>query len=153
MKDFVTSHVYGLIVVYVTAQLVALWFFVTRVPEWIRSLRAAAWPMSQGTIDIAEVKTFGDQAVAELGYSYVVRGERYAGYYSRQFADEQHAWDYLKGLTGQLVVVRYKDTDPNASALRACDQQSYVKLAGPGYLSSFLRAAFERLTEFYPRRL
>ena len=118
----------------------------------MRSLRSGSWPISQGRIETVSVKTFREQALAELGYSYVVEGDRYSGYYSRQFADEQHAWDYVNALQGQLVVVRYKENDLNVSALRDTDQQSYVNLKGSGFFSSFFRATFERLQEFYPRR-
>ena len=153
MRDFFHQHLRAVIFYYICALLAASWLLLKRLPEWIRSLRAGKWPASQGRIETADVKTIGDQALAELGYSYLVEGERYSGYYSRQFADAQHAWDYVKGLEGQLVVVRYKEDDPGVSALRSADQQSFVNLKGRGFFSSFWSAVLERLAEFYPRRL
>jgi len=152
MRNFFYEHFRSLIAFYASALLVALWFLLKRLPAWMRSLRAGSWPISQGRIETADVKTFQDQALAELGYSYVVEGERYSGYYSRQFADEQHAWDYVKGLQGQLVVVRHKQDDPVISALRSVDQQSYVNLKGSAFFSSYFRAIFEHLKGVYPRR-
>lgn len=153
MRDFLQAHLTALLVSYAGALLVASGFLFKRVPELIRSMRAATWPITQGRIETGDVKTFRQQALAELGYSYIALGERYSGYYSRQFADEQHAWDYADALQGQLVVVRYREDDPGVSALRSADQQSYVNLQGLGFFSSLVRAAFERLREYYPRRL
>jgi len=153
MKNFFYRHVFNFIAAYAVALLVGAWFLLKRLPEWIRSLRAGAWPSVQGRVETVNVTTFHDQALAELGYSYVVEGERFAGYCTRQFADEQHAWDYVDGLQGQLVVVRFEEKDPGISALRAEDQQSYVNIQGDGFFISFWKAVFERLTQFYPRRL
>jgi hypothetical protein len=153
MKDYIQSHLIAILASYAAALLAASWFLFKRLPELIRSMRAASWPLSQGRIETVDVKTFRDQALAELGYSYVVEGERYSGYYSRQFADEQHGWDFVDALQGKQIAVRYQEDDPSVSALRAADQQSYIDLRGPGFIGSLYRAAFERLREFYPRRL
>lgn len=153
MRDYIRAHLTSLLVSYAGALLAASWFMFKRLPELIRSIRAASWPISEGRIETIDVSTFREQALAELGYSYVVEGERYSGYYSRQFADEQHGWDFADALRGQRVVVRYRDDHPGVSVLRATDQQSYVDLRGPGFFGSLFRAAFERLRELYPRRL
>jgi hypothetical protein len=68
------------------------------------------------------VRTLAEQSLGEAAYSYLVEGERYAGYFSRQFVDEQDAWDYLRPLQGQPVFVRYKPGRPDVSAMRLTDQ-------------------------------
>ncbi len=153
LPNFFRQHIGALITTYASTLLVAAWFLLKRLPEWIRSWRAESWPIAQGRIETVNVTTFREPALAELGYSYVIREERFAGYYALQFADEQHAWDYVDGLQGQQVAVRYKENDPSVSALRTEDQQSYVKIEGQSFVTSFFRAIFERIAEFYPRRL
>jgi hypothetical protein len=136
------------------ATLIGSWFLFKRLPACVRSVRAGGWPTTGGTVETVEVSAIGEQALGEFGYSYLVEGDRYSGYYSRQYADEQHAWDYVGGLRGQPIVVRYKRGDPEVSALRASDQQAPVDLKGRSFLSSFLSALFARLREsVYPRRL
>ena len=116
--------------------LVTGWFFLKRLPGWMRSARAANWPSTDGTIETANVKVFGEQALAELGYSYLVEGTRYSGYYSQQFGDQQQAWDYLRGLQGRSVILRHKPSNPEISALRTADQQSHLDLKGGSLLNS-----------------
>src|SRR3974390_1249368 len=136
MKLFLEQYFRDLVAALAFAMVVASWFFLKRLPGWIRALRAEGWPTTEGRIETTAVKSFGEQALAELGYSYVVEGERYSGYYSQQFADEQCAWDYLKTLQGQSVVVRFERPRPEVSVLRTADQQSFVNLRGSGFLSS-----------------
>ncbi|HEX3321622.1 MAG TPA: hypothetical protein VHR84_13030 [Terriglobales bacterium] len=114
---------------------VGAFFFIKRFPHWMRILRASAWPTTSGQIEIADVSSFGGQAIAELGYSFAMEGTTYSGYYSHQFADEQEAWDYVTPLKGKHVVIRYKSTDPSTSTLLQQDQASDCQLAG-NYLRS-----------------
>src|SRR6185369_13091077 len=103
------------------------WFFVKSLPFKARALRSAAWPIAQGRIETVAVNAINTQkqiAVTNLGYSYYAEGELYSGYYSRQFLDEQVAWDYANELKDKTVVVRYKLGHPEVSALRINDQTS-----------------------------
>ncbi len=115
--------------------LIAAWFFVKRMPGWVRSVRARSWPMADGRIETINVKEFGQQALGELGYSYHVEGNRYSGYFSWQFGDEQQAWDYVSGLKGRPVTVRYLRNNPDISALRNADQ-SRTNLKGSGFFKT-----------------
>ena len=63
-----------------------------------------------------------DYALGQLEYSYRVHGEYYAGSIARQYPDEQAAWDFVDARRDQSVVVRYKDNNVQASALRDMDQ-------------------------------
>jgi hypothetical protein len=63
---------------------VGAFFFIKRFPHWMRILRASAWPTTSGQIEIADVSSFGGQAIAELGYSFAMEGTTYSGYYSHQ---------------------------------------------------------------------
>jgi len=99
------------------------------------------------------VKVFGGQALAELGYSYLVEGTRYSGYSSQQFADEQQAWDCVRALQGRFVVVRHERSNPAVSALRIADQQAHVDLGGSSLLNTIASAFFAFVREVYsPRR-
>jgi hypothetical protein len=111
--------------------LLIAWFFVKSLPARVRALRSTSWPIAQGHIETVGVNTINTQkqiATANLGYSYYAEGELYSGYYSRQFHDEQAAWDYASGLKDKTVVVRYKPGHPEVSALRINDQTADCKL-------------------------
>jgi hypothetical protein len=116
--DYVRTILWGCVFLAV----VAGWFFVKRLPALFRSFRAANWPMVQGDIESATVSAFAEQSLAHLGYSYRVEGERYSGYFVRQFADEQDAWDYIRPLKKQTIFIRYRPSNPGVSAVRTFDQ-------------------------------
>ena len=111
---------------YLLIAVVPVWFFVRNLPGRFRSWMSAGWQTVQGRIETVNVHTInvreGGDSTADLGYSYCVDKERYAGYYSRQFLDEQAAWDYADALKGQAVLARYKPSQPEVSALRPSDQ-------------------------------
>jgi len=90
-------------------------------------------------IETVNVKAFGQQALGELGYSYVVGADRYSGYFSWQFGDEQQAWDYVTGLKGRTVIVRYRQENPDVSTLRNADQLQ-TNLQGAGFLKTLWTA-------------
>jgi len=153
MIGYIREYFRGLAFIAAFIVLVAFWFFLKRIPGWMRSALAGNWPSTDGRIETANVRVFGEQALAELGYSYLVEGTRYAGYYSQQFADEQQAWDYVRGLQGRSVVVRYKRGNPEASAIRATDQQSHLDLKGSSLLNTIGSAFLTFVREVYsPRR-
>jgi hypothetical protein len=110
---------------------VAVWLFVKALPSKIRTLRSSRWAIAQGRIETISVDTINTQrefATANLGYSYHVEGERFAGYYSHQFDSEQTAWEYANSLKNKVVVVRYNPRSPETSALRLEDQPSGCEL-------------------------
>jgi len=110
----------------------ATWFFVKRLPDWFRSIRSARWPMVEGKIEALTVTTFAEQSLARLAYSYLVDGERYSGYFTRQFADEQDAWDYVRPLKGWAIFVRHKPSNPAVPSVRIADQNSLLARSGQG---------------------
>ena len=118
--------------------LVAAWFSLKRLPGLVRSIASASWPLTHGSFETVNVITFAEQALGQFGYSYSVNGERYAGYVSRQFADEQDAWDFLRSMEGQSVFVRYKATDPATSAIRIDDQSALLAPKQPSVLGPLL---------------
>jgi hypothetical protein len=147
MKDYILGHIQAVGVYLVFAAIVASWFGFKRLPSWIRAVRAGTWPMAQGRIETVAVRAIGDQALGELGYSYLVGRTRYSGYYSQQFTDEQLAWDYVTRLQAQSVVVRYRQGNPDVSALRIGDQQSYVSLRADSFLTNLVIALFNRVRQ------
>jgi hypothetical protein len=122
LPGFVSEYLrlYGFALAF--ALLVAVGFFIRRLPGWFRSMRAASWPMAQGTIEGVKVNVVSGQALGELAYSYIAEGERYSGYFLLQFANEQDAWDWVTPLKGQSIWVRYETGNPPFSAVRSEDQ-------------------------------
>jgi hypothetical protein len=135
LPNFLPRELRNLAFILFWVALVAVWFLINRLPGWLRSLRARGWPLADGRIETVNVKEFGQQALGELGYSYLVEGNRYSGYFSWQFGGEQQAWDYVTGLKGRPVAVRYMRKNPDVSALRNADQ-SQTDLKGSRFLST-----------------
>jgi hypothetical protein len=92
----------------------------------LREMGTENWPRANGTITAVSVKVIHgwvvDYALGRLDYSYRVAGEYYAGSITRQYPDEQAAWDFVDAHTNQPAVVRYKDDNAQASVLRDADQ-------------------------------
>lgn len=122
ISEYLRLYAAALAPAVVAAVVVAVDLFIRRLPGQLRSMRAASWPLAQGTIEAVNVKTVSDQALGELAYSYVANAERYSGYLLLQFADEQDAWDTIDRLKGQMIFVRYNATNPGISAVRTTDQ-------------------------------
>ena len=138
-SDLLRTYIFG----FAFALVVATWLFTKRFPEWLRSLRAAGWLSAQGTVESVDVKVVSGQALAQVAYSYLAEGERYAGYFSRQFTSEQDAWDYLGPLKGQPAFVRYQPGNPAASALRTDEQTSQFRTQRGGLIGG-LRGLLSR---------
>jgi len=111
--------------------MVSGWFLIKRVPAQIRSVFSKNWPCAEGKVETVAVKSFAEQGLGEIGYSYSVHGARYSGYFSQQFADEQDAWNYVNPLKNQAVVVRYQARNPMVSALRLSEQAQLFR-GSPG---------------------
>lgn len=125
--------------------LVTAWFFVKRLPSLLSSVRAAGWLPAEGKVETVMVSTFSEQSLAEVAYSYVAEGERYAGYFARQFVDEQDAWDYIRPLKGQSLLVRYKPGSPSASAVRITEQNPLFVGAQQNFARRWLSRSVEHL--------
>jgi hypothetical protein len=90
--------------------------------SWRRWRDAESWPTTMATIESKEVNQVqsgksSHYFVAELAYSYSVRGEFYSGYYKRPFESEIGAWEFADSLTGKSVLIHYKPNNPAISIL------------------------------------
>jgi hypothetical protein len=137
LREFIVAVAYLL--------LVAASLFLRRLPAWLRSIRGAGWPQAEGRVETLDVRTFSEQSLGEVAYSYLVEGERYAGYFSRQFADEQDAWDFLRPLQGQSIFVRYKPGRPDISAVRVADQGPLFTLRQRNFAGRLLNRSLQQL--------
>jgi hypothetical protein len=92
--------------------------------SWLRSKRAAGWPLAEGRIDSVEITkpifsftTRRGYYVVELGYTYSVAGTRHSGRYRRELPTEQEANEFVRDLQGKPVAVHCSPTIPSSSAL------------------------------------
>jgi hypothetical protein len=152
MFSYIEKYVIALGLIATFVVLAATWFLLRRLPCAIRSRFAKSWPLTDGRIETVHVRTLGEQALADLGYSYLVEGTRYSGYYSQQFADEQQAWDFVRRLQGQPVVVRYKRSDPGVAAFRTEDQRSGLDFKGVSLPNAIWAAFLSAARELYSSR-
>ena len=94
----------------------------------LREMGVDSWPRADGSITASKVNAVHgwilDYAVGHVEYTYRVHGEYYAGKMTRQFADEQAAWDFVDAHRDETVVVRYRDDKPGISLFLIPDQGS-----------------------------
>jgi hypothetical protein len=109
---------------------VLFWLPAFAVRQLVRSAKesgAEGWPHTNGSITAGDVKVIHgwilDYAVGQLDYGYRVHGEYYAGSITRQYADEQAAWDFVDAFRGWDALIRYRDDKAQSSVLREADQQ------------------------------
>ena len=125
--------------------LIAAWLFIKRFPEILAAVRAAGWPVAQGRVETVAVKTLSGQALGELAYSYLAEGERYSGYLTRPFADEQDAWEFVDQLKGQSLLVRYKPGAPSISAIRIVEQNPQVSAPSRNFVWRLFSVSLKQL--------
>ena len=111
-----------------------------RARRFAREAGVENWPRANGSVTAGNVKVIHgwvvDYALGQLDYSYRVAGEYYAGGITRQYPDEQAAWDFVDARRGKPVVVRYKDDHAQASVLRDADQElSWIHRTEPSLLA------------------
>ena len=138
MHSHLLGFVQRLLFALIFAFLVAAGLFIRRLPTWFRSLRTAGWLITEGRVESVTINTVSGQSLAEVAYSYLAYGERYSGYFFRQFADEQDAWNYAHPLKGETLAVRYNPNNPAASAIRTVDQTPLFVTAQPSLLGRLL---------------
>ena len=127
---FLRERGLGYLVVFLYSLVIAvLWipvFLIRQGTRLLKEIGAESWPRADGAIAGGDVKvTHGwilDYAIAQLDYSYRVRGEYYAGSVTRQYADEQAAWDFVDARCKKNALIRYKDDKPEVSVLLEADQ-------------------------------
>jgi hypothetical protein len=111
-----------------------------KVATSFREFGVDSWPRANGSITKGNVKAAHgwilDLALGELEYTYRLRGEYYSGSMTRQFPDEQSAWDFVDSHRDEPVIVRYRDDKPEDSVLLVADQGvAWAPGPGPGLLS------------------
>jgi hypothetical protein len=102
-------------------------FAIRRATRFLRELGADSWPRGNGSITGGDVKVVHgwvvDYALSRLDYNYRAAGEYYAGSITRQYPDEQAAWDFVDARRGKHIVARYKDDNAQVSVLLDTDQE------------------------------
>jgi hypothetical protein len=120
---YAVALVYSIVIA--TFWVPALLFRQTR--RFLREAGTESWPRANGSITSVNIKVIHgwivDYAVGQLDYGYKVASEYYAGSITRQYPDEQAAWNFVDARNGKAVTVRYKDDDAQVSALRDADQE------------------------------
>ena len=118
-------------------------FVLRRTGRFLRELGLDSWPRANGSISAVNVTVIHgwvvDYALAQLDYCYRVTDEYYAGSITRQYPDEQSAWDYVDARRNKPVVVRYKDDNAQSCALRDSDQDSSWSTAAEPGLFAMIR--------------
>jgi hypothetical protein len=66
---------------------------------------------------------------AELSYSYSLEGERYWGFYDREFGSEEEGWEFVRDLKDKAVAVSYRSQDHAKSTLSEEAVDMLLKMA------------------------
>ena len=111
----------------VTLMLVGTALSIIQFVSWKKFRNWQSWPTSEATVEdanVREVRTrHNHYFVAELGYSYVVNGQFFSGYFTRDFAREPDAWSYANQRRGTKAAVHYhpRRADRSKLAISECD--------------------------------
>jgi hypothetical protein len=130
-------------------------FVLRRVGRFLGQIGVESWPRANGSITGGNVKVIHgwvvDYALAQVDYSYRVSGEYFAGSVTRQYPDEQAAWDFVDAHRDQPIVVRYKGDKAQACALRDDDQgPSWAEGNGIGLFAMVWQHWRDELREVIP---
>lgn len=129
---------------FIYSLVVAVWWApalaVRRLGRVLREIGSENWQRANGSITAGDVTVIHgwivDYALGRLDYSYTVAGDFYAGSFTRQYPDEQSAWDFVDANRGKHVIVRYKTNNAQASTLRDADQDlSWNGISDPSVLA------------------
>ena len=119
---------------YVVALFYSVVVAVLWIPAWLfrkagqlfREMGTDGWQRADGVITGGSVSVIHgwvvDHALGRLDYSYRVHGHYYAGSVTRQYPDEQAAWNYVDARRNKTVLIRYRDGQAEVSVLRDVDQ-------------------------------
>ena len=94
-------------------------FLIRTLIRFVRLRSSVAWPVESATISSATcpAPSYGGP-VAELGYTYIHKGEYYSGVHTRAFMVRSSAEDYISRIhIGSQIPVRVKPTDPVTSVV------------------------------------
>lgn len=94
-------------------------FLIRTVVRFFKIRSSEAWPVEMGTISSATCPSgvFGGP-VAELGYTYIHKGEYYSGVYRKAFMLRDSAKDYVAQIViGSQIAVRVNPTQPETSVV------------------------------------
>jgi len=111
----------------VTLAVVGTAFSIIQLLSWRKFRSWQSWPAVEATVEdanVREVRTrHNHYFVAELGYSYVVNGQFFSGYFTRDFAREPDAWSYANQRRGTKAAVHYhpRRADRSKLAISECD--------------------------------
>jgi hypothetical protein len=91
----------------------------------LRERRADVWQPTTARVtsgDVTAIHGRGvDYAIGNIGYAFSVQDAYFSGYVTRQFWDEQRAWEFVDGCQNRQVMVAYKPSNPQASVLALRD--------------------------------
>lgn len=103
--------------------------------RWYQKRRAlSSWTITSAEVKLACITSpngIKDQftkrrgsVTAELQYSYSVEGQQYAGSYKRDCQDEVEAAEFVRGMEGQAVTIRFNPNKPSKSLLPDAEIQA-----------------------------
>ena len=88
-----------------------------------RSAKGRDWPSCQGHVESSKLYPHEEGVTVQIGYSYSVSGEYYAGYFEEAFYTDAPADRLVDALKeGQEVTIRYNPSKPDKSLLLEEDQ-------------------------------
>jgi hypothetical protein len=94
-------------------------YLVRTLVRFIKMRQSEGWPVEKGTISsaICPLASYGGP-VAELGYTYIHKGEYYSGVHTKAFVLKSSAEDYVGHIVvGAEIPVRVKPAQPEVSVV------------------------------------
>ena len=98
---------------------IVIGFLIRTVVRFVTLRSSKTWPVEKGTISsaVCPPAVYGGP-VAELGYTYIHKGEYYSGVHRKAFMLRGSAEDYVSRITiGSQIAVRVKPTQTETSVV------------------------------------
>ena len=98
---------------------VVVGFLIRTVVRFVKIRSSRTWPVEKDTISSTTYPTaaYGGP-VAELGYTYIHKGEYYSGMHRKSFMLRSSAEDYVSHIViGSQIAVRVKPSQPETSVV------------------------------------
>jgi len=102
--------------------------------EKILFLLARGWPVAEATIDAAWIQEYSGKRrywMARLDYSFLLRGRRYTGRYSREFSYEDDAEEFVRDLQGKPLLIHHSSRWPMLSMAFKDDVEALLLTRSP----------------------
>jgi len=91
-------------------------WLIRTVVQAVRTRQSVTWPIGKGTVSSTSSPSAIGGPVAEIGYTYIYKGEYYSGVHRKAFLSRDSATDYVNQFVlGAEIYLRINPAQPETS--------------------------------------